>query len=75
MHRIRTEGANSAETLASNYMSCSYLAVPHTSDGNIAESLGLEFEEGQNGTIYVENSVYNSLVALYRGLPKEMFIK
>ena len=71
---IRTEGANSSETLTSNYMSCSYLAVPHTSDENIAESLGVECEEGQDGNIYVENSVYNSLVALYRGLPKEMFI-
>ena len=43
---IWTEGANSSETLTSNYMSCSYLAVPHTSDENIAESFGVECEDG-----------------------------
>ena len=55
---IWTEGANSLETLKSNYLSCSYVAVPHNVDENIVETLGVECEDGQDGNLYVKNSVY-----------------
>ena len=55
---IQTEGANSSETLNSNYLSCSYVAVPHNVDENIVEALGVECEDGQDGNLYVKNSVY-----------------
>ena len=50
---IWTEGENSSETLNSNYLSCSYEAVPHNVDENILETLGVECEDGQDGNLYV----------------------